>query len=180
MGQLRRPQPGGRHRAGTRPAAAGLEEEDEGEEDESRAGGFASLAGARITRDTASESGEDWGEEGFGDEDALELTTEAGEPAPSEPAQRQDELLLDADRLAAGDEAAPQAGRRRRLLGGGAEAPQGQAAPAKPAAGGSTLVERMANHSRAGTASADEEDEEGDEGSSSLRIPRFLGRQNNQ
>jgi cell division protein FtsZ len=37
----------------------------------------------------------------------------------------------------------------------------------------------MANLSRAGTESPDEEDEES-EGSSSLRIPRFLGRQNNQ
>jgi cell division protein FtsZ len=36
----------------------------------------------------------------------------------------------------------------------------------------------MANLSRAG--SERDEDEEEDEGSSSLRIPRFLGRQNNQ
>jgi cell division protein FtsZ len=37
----------------------------------------------------------------------------------------------------------------------------------------------MANLSRAGTSSSDDEDEEG-ESSSSLRVPRFLGRQNNQ
>jgi cell division protein FtsZ len=37
----------------------------------------------------------------------------------------------------------------------------------------------MANLSRAGAEPSDEEDEEG-ESSSSLRIPRFLGRQNNQ
>jgi len=37
----------------------------------------------------------------------------------------------------------------------------------------------MANLSRAGTEPADDDEEES-EGSSSLRIPRFLGRQNNQ
>ena len=41
------------------------------------------------------------------------------------------------------------------------------------------LIADMANLSRAGTDSGDDEDEEG-EGSSSLRIPRFLGRSNNQ
>ena len=46
-------------------------------------------------------------------------------------------------------------------------------------AGGSTLFERMANLSR-GTKSDDEdEDDDSDEGSS-ISIPRFLGRQNNQ
>jgi cell division protein FtsZ len=64
------------------------------------------------------------------------------------------------------------------MLGGGDEGADEPAAPAKPSAG-STLFERMANLSRAGTAPSEEEDEEG-EGSSSLRIPRFLGRQNNQ
>ncbi|SMC48474.1 cell division protein FtsZ [Novosphingobium sp. B1] len=63
-------------------------------------------------------------------------------------------------------------------LGRGAEAPAQAAAPAPAAkpAGGSTLFERMANLSR-GSAAQSEDD--GDEGSS-LNIPRFLGRQNNQ
>jgi cell division protein FtsZ len=60
----------------------------------------------------------------------------------------------------------------------GAPAPQ-RRAPAAAPTGGSTLFERMANLSRASSGSGDdEEDEEG--GGSSLRIPRFLGRQNNQ
>jgi cell division protein FtsZ len=167
-------------------AAADLDEGDEGEDEEEPAGGFASLAGARISRDTEGQpegSDEDWdegeGDESLGDEEALELTTEAGEQTPPEPGQQQDELLLDADRLAAADESAQPAGRRRRMLGGGSDAPQGEAVPAKPAAGGSTLFERMANLSRAGTESAEDEEED-DESSSSLRIPRFLGRQNNQ
>jgi cell division protein FtsZ len=63
------------------------------------------------------------------------------------------------------------------MLGGGDD-DAGAGAPPKPA-GGSTLFERMANLSRAGTESGDDEDEDGD-GPSSLRIPRFLGRSNNQ
>jgi cell division protein FtsZ len=167
-------------------------EEDE-EEDETAGGGFASLAGTRITRDVegqSAESDDEWGDEGDEGaesggyaavpegEDALELTTEAAELEP-EPQAPQDELLLDADELAEADQPEqPAGGRRRRLLGGAPDEPQGGAAPAaKP--GGSTLFERMANLSRAGTEPADEEEEES-EGSSSLRIPRFLGRQNNQ
>jgi cell division protein FtsZ len=100
---------------------------------------------------------------------------EAGDQAPPEPEGPRDELLLDADRLAEADEPVqPQGGRRRRMLG--SEADDGPAEKARPA-GGSTLFERMANLSRAGTES--DEDEDG-EASSSLRIPRFLGRQNNQ
>jgi cell division protein FtsZ len=161
-------------------------EEDEEAEDETAGGGFASLAGTRITRDVeglAAGSGDEWGEEGGYDaepegEDALELTTEAAEEPEPEPQGPQDELLLDADRLAEADQGQPAGGRRRRLLGGGSDE-QGGDAPAPQKAGGSTLFERMANLSRAGTESPDEEDEES-EGSSSLRIPRFLGRQNNQ
>jgi len=44
---------------------------------------------------------------------------------------------------------------------------------------GATLFERMANLSRGGR-SADEEDEDEDDGGPSISIPRFLGRQNNQ
>jgi cell division protein FtsZ len=186
-------------------------EEDEGDaeesEDESSSGGFASLMGTRINRDTANASSDEedqWQEDAgdyigsyeeqgagsgtAGDEDALELTMEAGDQAgaetdagPQEPQAPQDELLLDADRLAEADEPVqPVGGRRRRMLGGGSVggADEGGAAPTKPSAG-STLFERMANLSRAGTSSSEDEEEEG-EGSSSLRIPRFLGRQNNQ
>nr|WP_166177080.1 cell division protein FtsZ [Altererythrobacter segetis] len=160
------------------------EEEEEEAEDETAGGGFASLAGTRITRDVEGVSAgadDEWGEEGGyaaepESEDALELTTEAAEePEPQGP---QDELLLDADRLAEADQSQPAGGRRRRLLGGGSDEQDGDAPP-PPKTGGSTLFERMANLSRAGTDSPDEEDEES-EGSSSLRIPRFLGRQNNQ
>jgi cell division protein FtsZ len=50
-------------------------------------------------------------------------------------------------------------------------------APARPAAGNSTLFERMANLSRG---SRPAEEEPTDEDGKSLNIPRFLGRQNNQ
>jgi cell division protein FtsZ len=158
--------------------------EEEGE-DETAGGGFASLAGTRINRDLEGHTAEGgWDEEGgYEDEaasdEALELTNEAvQEPEPEAPGT-QDELLLDADRLAEADQPLqPAGGRRRRMLGGGGGEPEGDAAPA-PKTGGSTLFERMANLSRAGSDATDEEDEDS-EGSSSLRIPRFLGRQNNQ
>ena len=81
-------------------------------------------------------------------------------------------------------------GRRRSLLGGGSGASSGSGASAgsgggeaaPSSGGGSTLFERMANLSR-GASSSDEDDEEeddGDDDGSSLSIPRFLGRQNNQ
>ncbi len=99
-------------------------------------------------------------------------------------------MLLDADRLAAADEPVQQSGSRRaRMLGAagagsdGADAAPAAASPApaaKPAAG-STLFERMANLSRAATdrgGDGDEDDDDDDSGS--VRIPRFLNRQNNQ
>jgi len=105
----------------------------------------------------------------------LELTDEAPEephaaaqPSPQPVPPAQDELLLDADRLAQED--APVLPRFSR---------SGAAAPKEPpAGGGSTLFERMANLSR-GSRSASEDDDDGGEGGS-LNIPRFLGRQNNQ
>jgi cell division protein FtsZ len=54
--------------------------------------------------------------------------------------------------------------------------------PAKAAprvGGGATLFERMANLSRGGRSASDDEDDDAEEGSS-ISIPRFLGRQNNQ
>ena len=156
--------------------------------------GYASLSGTRIERDpeAASEYGEeDWnsGEE-TEDGEALELSEPEAPGNAAAAAAGQDELLLDASRLAEQDEPiqSPLVSRRRSILGSGggenAEEPapaptQRRAGPTPPAAG-STLFERMANLSRANAPSASEEDEEEEEGGSSLRIPRFLGRQNNQ
>jgi cell division protein FtsZ len=147
--------------------------------------GYASLAGTRIERDPeVAATGEELDEE-LGDE-ALELTFEAEAGAEEGESEEpgEDELLLDASRLAEADEPI-QGGRRRQILGSGTdesegEAPPRRSAPASPPTGGSTLFERMANLSRA-TPRRDEEEEEDEEDSSgSLRIPRFLGRQNNQ
>ncbi|WP_338444959.1 cell division protein FtsZ [Pelagerythrobacter marensis] len=104
----------------------------------------------------------------------------AGRPDRDKPAT-QDELLLDADRLAEEDRPIqpPRVGaaRRRGLITG----------EEGGSTGGSTLFERMANLSR-GSADKngkpqprdeDESDSDDDEGGS-LNIPRFLGRQNNQ
>ena len=163
----------------TAPAGEYGEDEGEGEEEEGgddSAGGFASLMGTRINRETeaaGADESDEWQEDagdymggydaeepaagvgGATDEDALELTTEAGDTAGPEAQGPQDELLLDADRLAEADQPLqPAGGRRRRMLGGGGEdgPDQPAAAPAKPS-GGSTLFERMANLSRAGTTS---------------------------
>jgi len=122
---------------------------------------------------------EDWGKPAGaneGEDAPLDLAAEA----PPSGAGGQDELLLDADRLAEQDEPvrAQLGGGRRRSLVGGGEGGGGGAAPSA----GSTLFERMANLSRGG-AKASEDEEEDDEdggGSASLSIPRFLGRQNNQ
>lgn len=179
---------------------------EDGQYGEHGSGGYASLSGTRIERDSegiaATDPGEGWGDAGESDDgDALELTFEADAAAnyddadygeAEEPAVAQDELLLDASRLAEADEPIQPGtpGRRRRMLGGahedgepetGATPPPQRRAPAAPPTGGSTLFERMANLSRANPASSDEDDEEDqDSGGSSLRIPRFLGRQNNQ
>ncbi|HYD25859.1 MAG TPA: cell division protein FtsZ [Croceibacterium sp.] len=161
--------------------------------------GYASLAGTRIERDpeavAAGPASDDWDEEGAGGEpadEALELTFEAEEEPAEAPGPGQDELLLDASRLAEADEPvqAGMGGRRRSILGSGAgeqaepepeaaQPPPPRRAPAAPPTGGSTLFERMANLSRANSGGGDEDDEE-ESGGSSLRIPRFLGRQNNQ
>lgn len=107
----------------------------------------------------------------------LDLTSEAPENAARE-AARQDELLLDADRLAEEDRPVQprvDPGRRRGLVSGDAGG----------ASGGSTLFERMANLSRgsgdrSAKSSARHEDDGDEDDGGSLNIPRFLGRQNNQ
>lgn len=66
--------------------------------------------------------------------------------------------------------------------GSGGSGGGGGAGGATPA-GGSTLFERMANLSRGVGRSSDDGDDDHDDdkdGGSSLSIPRFLGRQNNQ
>ena len=121
------------------------------------AGGYASLAGAK-----------------GGDREPLDLGVEAEEPE-----KPRDELLLDASRLA-GEEAEPASplvSKRRPLLAGDAPAgsPSGGGSPTP----GATLFERMANLSRGARSTENEDEDDGDEGSS-ISIPRFLGRQNNQ
>ncbi len=107
------------------------------------------------------------------DEELLDLTTEAAEMLPPEDRPSQDELLLDAGQsvnVGHSDETDAQDDptRRRGLVSGGTSST------------GSTLFERMANLSR-GSSVRDDEDDDDDSGeSSSLSIPRFLGRQNNQ
>jgi cell division protein FtsZ len=96
-------------------------------------------------------------------------------PAPS----GQDELLLDADRLASEDD--PVVSRMERLGGEQPPATGGGTRQAPEPPSGTTLFERMANLSRSKASSDSEDgDEDGGEGSSSISIPRFLGRQNNQ
>ncbi|HSM52891.1 MAG TPA: cell division protein FtsZ [Erythrobacter sp.] len=105
-------------------------------------------------------------------QDPLDLTAEAGAGAGS----------------AGGEsEASQPSGRRASILGGGSAGSGGAGAGGgggggeATAGGGSTLFERMANLSRGVGRSEDEdEDEDDDDGGSSLSIPRFLGRQNNQ
>jgi cell division protein FtsZ len=63
-----------------------------------------------------------------------------------------------------------------------AEEPIAEDKPARAAprvGGGATLFERMANLSRGGRSTADEDEDEAEDGPS-ISIPRFLGRQNNQ
>ena len=126
-----------------------------------------------------------------GSEGTFDLTHEA---EPESKDSGQDELLLDASRLADADEpVASQGGRRARMLGasaqdGGEKAAEPAApAPAAPAASaggaaasGSTLFERMANLSRQTPESEDEDDDDDEDSGGAMRIPRFLGRQNNQ
>ncbi len=103
------------------------------------------------------------------------VPADAPEETPRAAPGGQDELLLDADRLAEQDQPVQPAGmgRRRGLVSGGSTG---------GGSGGSTLFERMANLSR-GSHTQDEDDDDDDAGNGgggSLNIPRFLGRQNNQ
>jgi cell division protein FtsZ len=127
-----------------------------------------------------------------------DLAEDGAEEAEDANASGGDELLLDASRLAEEDEPVgqPMLGRRRGLVSGdgqGAGAGSGGSGSGGGGSGGgagggggaplgATLFERMANLSRGASSSRndeDEDDEDSGEGSS-ISIPRFLGRQNNQ
>ena len=114
---------------------------------------------------------------GDGPEANFETEVEAARAATP----TQDELLLDASRLIDADEAVQPLARRRRLIGSAPGEEDAEAAPVapvkKPATSGSTLFERMANLSRG---SSSDDDSDGDDDGGAMRIPRFLGRQNNQ
>ncbi|CAH0495953.1 cell division protein FtsZ [Novosphingobium sp. CECT 9465] len=99
--------------------------------------------------------------------ETLDLTLDLSESQEAPADQQGGELLLGG--LDAPAEPAAPAAPAMPRLGRGPDAPV-----AKPAGGGSTLFERMANLSR-----GNRDDDDGDDGSA-LNIPRFLGRQNNQ
>ena len=119
---------------------------------------------------------DDWGS-ASDDDDTLDLG-EAQE-APPRSGEDSDELVLgeDAGEEAPEPEPAPSRGRRRGLVSGEGDAQRKPAPPLPQGGGGGTLFERMAKLSRGG---APEEDDDEDDDGSSLNIPRFLGRQNNQ
>jgi cell division protein FtsZ len=130
-----------------------------------------------------------------GESEPLDLQEEV-EDAENTAASEQDELLLDASRLAEADEpvASPLMARKRPLVSGdsgleGGGSPLGGGAGAGAGGGGgdarpmpgNTLFERMANLSRGRAATGDADDaDDDDEDGGSISIPRFLGRQNNQ
>ena len=135
---------------------------------------FASPTGAPAPSPASAD--DDWGKD-----DTLDLGSvpEAREDDPS------DELLLGDEASAPAPAPAPAeptdepsgGGRRRGLVSGQEDAAKKKPAPPQ-GGGGGTLFERMAKLSRSGA--PDDEDEDDDDDGSSLNIPRFLGRQNNQ
>ncbi len=151
------------------PLAGARSEEDEAELESSDYGALSGGAGGATQEDW-----DDAGDAASPRKQPLDLGADAQDSAGQAPAGRagvQDDLLLNADQLADADQPvqAPAAGRRRGLVSDG---------EGKSTSSGSTLFERMANLSRGSSQPDDEEDDDGD--SSSLSIPRFLGRQNNQ
>jgi len=144
-------------------------EEEESGDDQESAGAYASLSGAGDARPEPLDLGFDQIQE--------EPTREGVDDGGSD--GNDDELLLDASRLAEEDApVSPIGGRRRKLVSDDF----GQGSPGSPQspAPGSTLFERMANLSRGGKPNAAEPDDEESDDGSSISIPRFLGRQNNQ
>jgi cell division protein FtsZ len=128
-----------------------LELTDEEDAGESRSA-YASLAGVRTSHSEPLDLGFD--------------------QAEAESETKQDELLLDASSLAQDDAPiSPLASRRRGIVSSG-----GSRSPVA----GNTLFERMANLSRGVKPVSVDENEEDEDESSAISIPRFLGRQNNQ
>ncbi len=132
------------------------DDDDTYEEQEVKSEAYASLTGGASSGD-----------------EPLDLDIVAGIGSEDD-ANNSDELLLDADRLAGSDDPVSplMTGRRRGLV-----SDEGVAPSVTFGGAGSTLFERMAKLSR-GSKAAESEDQ-GDD-SSSVNIPRFLGRQNNQ
>ncbi|MDJ0641869.1 MAG: cell division protein FtsZ [Erythrobacter sp.] len=174
---------------------AGDEMGDEGDDVDEIVDPLAGLRGIEEDEEEAAESEmpEPADERHFGEpaegadeeEDALDLTAELSDGDDVE--AEDDDLLADADRLAADDnpvESRAESSRKRPVLGGDDDenaGPGPDVAAASTPAGGSTLFERMANLSRGSGSDEDEDDEDGDDDDApALSIPRFLGRQNNQ
>jgi cell division protein FtsZ len=106
----------------------------------------------------------------------LGLDQTESEPEPKADEVGQDEFLLDANQLVEQNEqVTPLADGQGNAA---VPAPAGDAEPEAPR--GSTLFERMANLSRGTKGDQDGDGEDKDDEGSSLNIPRFLGRQNNQ
>ena len=158
---------------------AGLRNENEGDvpaaaPEPSADAPFARPSGERKPFD--GNPADDWGS-ASDDDDTLDLGA-AQEAAPRS-GDDSDELVLgeDAGEEAPEPEPAPSRGRRRGLVSGEGDPQRKPAPPLPQGGGGGTLFERMAKLSRGG---APEEDDDEDDDGSSLNIPRFLGRQNNQ
>ena len=115
-------------------------------------------------------------------EDAGWTSAEAAdEPAEaSAPAAGDDDLLGSASRLVEEDEGSPLM-RKRPLVSSSSEVDE-KAPRLSSSSAGSTLFERMANLSRGGSSSDEDEDDvaKDEVDTPSISIPRFLGRQNNQ
>ncbi|MHA6316765.1 cell division protein FtsZ [Altererythrobacter sp. CAU 1778] len=168
------------------------DEEPEDEDAPAPAAGLSSYDPATDNGEEYEEDDAPFDEDSWRAGDTDDGTLDLANVAPEE--KGSDELLLDASRLADANEPVAQnpGGRRRRLVvgeeaeGSGSAGAAGGGAPAggsgggggsAPASSGSTLFERMANLSRG---SKDESEDDDDDDGSSLSIPRFLGRQNNQ
>ena len=131
-------------------------------------------------------------EDDGGDELLLDATRLADEDAPvtqsaAMPGRRRGLLASGDDALAepssdGADEDGSDAAAEAQPAGDPAAKEAAVPAPRQPkVGGGATLFERMANLSRGGRSTADEDEEdEDDAGGPSISIPRFLGRQNNQ
>ncbi|MBB3033383.1 cell division protein FtsZ [Alteriqipengyuania lutimaris] len=119
----------------------------------------------------AEQGDEEWGD----DEDTLDL----GSMPQAEEHDDENELKL-GENAAPAEAPEPQPGRSRRrgLVSGDEGGPKKPAPPLPQGGGGGTLFERMAKLSRSGA--PDDGDDDDDDDGSSLNIPRFLGRQNNQ